>query len=58
MKIKILPSAMADLREGREFYEKQAEGIGGYFMDALFSDIDSLMISGNLRARTDRSFCL
>jgi hypothetical protein len=45
MKIKILPSAMADLREGREFYEKQAEGIGDYFMDALFSDIDSLMIS-------------
>ena len=34
-----------DLVEGSRFYEKQAEGIGAYFLDSLFSDIDSLVIS-------------
>ena len=28
MKIRILLNALEDLREGYEFYEKQAEGIG------------------------------
>ena len=48
MKIKILKSAMSDLRDGFRFYEKQTEGIGSYFMDALFSDIDSLVISAGI----------
>jgi plasmid stabilization system protein ParE len=26
------------------FYEKQGEGLGGYFFDSLFSDIDSLLL--------------
>ena len=42
MKIKILPSALADLDRGRIFYARQSESIGDYFLDALFSDIDSL----------------
>ena len=41
MKIKILSSALDDLSEGRSFYEKQGEGLGEYFFDSLFSDIDS-----------------
>ncbi len=44
MKIKILVSAVADLMDGRMFYEKQGEGVGDYFFDALFSDIDSLVL--------------
>ncbi len=44
MKIKILKSANQDLVDGYYFYEKQAEGLGGYFLDSLFSDIDSLKI--------------
>jgi len=48
MKIRILSSALQDLREGYEFYEKQAEGIGAYFMDSLFSDIDSLILNAGL----------
>ena len=27
------------------FYERQAEGVGAYFLDSLYSDIDSLLIS-------------
>ena len=44
MKIKILSSAIEDLYEGRLFYEKQGEGLGEYFFDSLFSDIDSLLL--------------
>ena len=44
MKIRILSSAINDLYSGRVFYEKQGEGIGAYFFDSLFSDIDSLAL--------------
>lgn len=42
--IKILPSALEDLQEGWRFYEFQQEGLGDYFQDSLFSDIDSLLL--------------
>ncbi|RJX25445.1 MAG: type II toxin-antitoxin system RelE/ParE family toxin [Desulfurivibrio sp.] len=48
MKIKLLSSALEDLSRGRLFYEKQAEGLGEYFFDSLFSDIDSLMLYGGI----------
>lgn len=44
MKIRILPSAIEDLEAGKEFYERQAPGLGDYFQDCLFSDIDSLVL--------------
>ena len=44
MKIRILDSASQDLLDGFYFYEKQAPGLGNYFVDSLFSDIDSLQI--------------
>jgi len=44
MKIKILDSAVQDLIDGCRFYEKQVEGLGSYFLDTLFSDIDSLTV--------------
>jgi len=40
--IAILPSAREDLAQGFAFYEKQAQGLGSYFLESLFSDIDSL----------------
>jgi hypothetical protein len=48
MKIKILAAASRDLLNGYRFYEKQAEGVGGYFLDSLFSDIDSLIVSAGM----------
>jgi plasmid stabilization system protein ParE len=51
MKIKLLSSAMEDLYEGRLFYEKQGEGLGEYFFDSLFSDIDSLTLYGGIHAK-------
>lgn len=44
MNIKILPAANEDLINGYHFYEQQSQGLGAYFLDSLFSDIDSLLI--------------
>ncbi|MFA7160026.1 MAG: type II toxin-antitoxin system RelE/ParE family toxin [Kiritimatiellia bacterium] len=42
MRIEILGEAQQDLIDGFRFYENQAAGLGDYFLDSLFSDIDSL----------------
>lgn len=42
MKVEILPSAVADLALGFAFYDKQQTGLGNYFLNSLFADIDSL----------------
>ena len=42
MTIKILDEAQEDLIQGFRFYESQELGLGAYFLDCLFSDIDSL----------------
>jgi hypothetical protein len=44
MRINILASAVADMYAGRLFSQEQAEGVGAYFFDSLFSDIDSLAL--------------
>lgn len=51
MRIKLLSSAQDDLYEGRLFYEKQGEGVGEYFFDSLFSDIDSLALYGGIHPK-------
>lgn len=43
MNIKILESARLDLVDGFYFYEKQAIGVGTYFLNEIYRDIDSLM---------------
>lgn len=40
--ITIFPSAREDLASGAEFYESQVEGLGRYFLETLFAEIDSL----------------
>ncbi len=44
MRIEILESARDDLISGRAFYERQRAGLGAYFIDSLFSDIESLLL--------------
>jgi plasmid stabilization system protein ParE len=51
MKIRLLSSALDDLTEGRLFYEKQGEGLGEYYFDSLFSDIDSLTLYGGIHPK-------
>ena len=50
MKIRILDSATQDLIEGFRFYEKQEAGLGNYFIDSLFSDIDSLQVYAGIHS--------
>ncbi len=51
MKIKILPSALDDLSNGRLFYERQGASLGEYFFDSLFSDIDSLILYAGIHQK-------
>ena len=44
MRIKILDEAREDLVPGFHFYESREPGLGSYFLDCLFSDIDSLLV--------------
>ena len=50
MKVQILDEARQDLVDGFRFYEMQAAGLGDYFLDCIFSDIDSLQIYAGIHA--------
>lgn len=59
MKIQFLDVAKEDLVNGYYFYEQQMEGLGTYFLDSLFSDIDSIQIHAGIHRVIDgrhRSF--
>jgi len=51
MRITVLPSAQSDIASGFRFYQKQGEGLGGYFMESIFSDIDSLRLYGGIHRK-------
>ena len=51
MKLQIRPSAFSDLARGRWFYDSQELGIGDYFFDSLFSDIDSLKLYAGIHPK-------
>lgn len=44
MKIEILDAAEQDLINGYNFYETQAKGLGSYFLDSVYADIESLYL--------------
>lgn len=44
MRIEILWDAQSDLISGARFYERQGAGLGEYFLNSLYSDIDSLLV--------------
>jgi hypothetical protein len=48
MRLEILAEAQADLIAGYRFYEVRAPGLGGYFLDSLFADIDSLRLDAGV----------
>lgn len=54
MRIEILDKAHGDLVDGFRFYESHEAGLGTYFLDSLYSDIDSLAQPLGMRARTGR----
>ncbi len=50
MRLRILDTASRDLTEGYRFYEIQQAGLGSYFLDSLYSDIDSLLLYAGIHA--------
>ncbi len=50
MKIRLSSLAKRQLREGHRFYERQSAGLGGYFLDSLMADIDSLHVHAGVHA--------
>jgi plasmid stabilization system protein ParE len=44
MRIEVLDDAKDDLIDGFRFYEDQVSGLGAYFLDSIFADIDSLLL--------------
>ncbi|PPK76176.1 hypothetical protein B0F87_104268 [Methylobacter tundripaludum] len=50
MKVQVLRSAIEDLAAGRKFYDRQEAGVGDYFFDSLFAEIDSLALYGGIHS--------
>lgn len=44
MNIRILDLAERDLQTGFFFYAAQQEGVGEYFLDAMYAEIESLLL--------------
>jgi hypothetical protein len=53
MQVRITHSAETDLLLGFAFYEGQQAGVGEYFLDSLYADIDSLVLFGGIHAKSD-----
>jgi plasmid stabilization system protein ParE len=51
MRILVLPSARDDLSDGFDFYERQQAGLGDYFQESLFSDIESLRLYAGIQSK-------
>ncbi len=54
MNIRILPSAVKELARGSRFFERKGEGLGHYFLDSLYSDIDSLALYAGIHLKVGK----
>jgi len=48
MRVEVLDEAEQDLVDGAHFYEAKEPGLGQYFLDSLFSDVDSLQLHAGI----------
>ncbi|MBM3836711.1 MAG: type II toxin-antitoxin system RelE/ParE family toxin [Verrucomicrobia bacterium] len=56
MTIEILDKAENDLVAGFHFYEEQEIGLGTYFLESLYSDIESLKLYAGIHRLAYRDF--
>ncbi len=49
MKVLVLSTAEEDLRSGFAFYDRNQPGLGAYFLECLFRDIDALSDQAGIR---------
>ena len=50
MRVQVLDEATQDLADGYRFYERQTEGLGEYFLDSIWSDINSLRLYAGIHS--------
>lgn len=56
MTVEILDKAEDDLVHGFQFYEKQQTGLGPYFLQSLFADMESLQVHGGAHRIVYRNY--
>ena len=56
MRIEILDKAEDDLVAGFHFYKEQETGLGTYFLESLYSDIESLKLYAGIHRQAYRDF--
>jgi len=56
VKIEILDLAEGDILEGFRFYEKQQPGLGSYFLNGIYSDIESLQLYAGIHRKAHKDF--
>lgn len=52
MRIAISEAAERDLIDGYRFYERQSAGLGDYFVDSVFADMQSLLLYAGIHAQS------
>ena len=57
VKLEYLDQAKRDLVEGYRFYESQQSGLGMYFLENLYSDIESLHRFGGIHRKVYGGYC-
>ena len=56
MTVEILDKAEDDLVHGFQFYETQQAGLGSYFLESLFADMESLPVHGGVHRLVYRNY--
>jgi plasmid stabilization system protein ParE len=51
MNLRILDLAEADLLRGFRFYERKSRGVGWYFLDSLYGEIESLCLYAGIHRK-------
>ncbi len=51
MNLRILDLAEADLLRGFRFYERKSQGVGWYFLDSLYAEIESLRLYAGIHRK-------
>jgi len=54
--VQILDKAEDDLVHGFHFYEAQQPGVGSYFLESLFADMESLQVYGGAHRVVYRNY--
>ncbi|XWN36824.1 MAG: hypothetical protein ROO71_12785 [Balneola sp.] len=56
MNIQLLEDAKIDLLNGYDFYESLEPGVGNYFLDSIYYDIESLVIYAGILPKNQRNY--